>query len=573
MVWLWLGVSIHVIAAITSGGAIDQVSRQRLAASCEGIGYSSDMTLTLDRFRWPRPTAFSVLVIAILFLVWVRPPSDLDFCWQVRTGQRILATGQLRQPDPFSYTIAGKDLPDHGWLYEVMVAALWNFLGHPGLKLARVLLYAAPIAIHAWQLHSRDVKRHAIALTVIAGLAILFFFERLRPMVFSTMGLQLVAGWLYDHCRGNRPLDWKLPVMMLLWGNLHPAVIMGQALLLGAMAWHLLIDWGGDRQRLRGLILWGGLGVLATFVAPAPIDRLLYPFAPELRHPAQRNFEEIRPIWHFLTQPPFVVPWALAIGVLFAVALFIRRRDLFAWEWALLAGVTGLFITAIRGTADWFVITAALAVPLTGRALLTLVRSHHARGFARRLVRLDRAVKRIVNLPMLRPEPVWCLGGLVVIIVASLMPWGERLPNRESPDWPREAADWIEAGGLPGDGPWKVFCGYNEGAYFIWRFDGRVKVYSDTRGFFYPGEVLSDSYALPRAIGDWPAQLDRVVANGTEFFLLPVEDPTGEPFGFWKLLQPHVAKPLYIDKKFAIVSTAQVKAAVAKTLSAETGRR
>ena len=77
---------------------------------------------------------------------------------------------------------------------------------------------------------------------------------------------------------------------MLLWANLHPGVIAGQGLLLGAVAWEWLnqrLKWNRplDRAALHRLTVCGLLGVAATFLSPDPIDRLLYAFKPELAHP------------------------------------------------------------------------------------------------------------------------------------------------------------------------------------------------------------------------------------------------------------------------------------------------
>ena len=525
------------------------------------------MTAALARSRPPWPNLLSLLLLAALGFAWYRQPHDLDYCWQIRTGQRILATGEVRQPDSFSFTIAGKDIPDHEWLYESILALIWNNLGYSGLKLVRMILYAAPVAILAWQLRARGVRDHAITIVVLFSLFVLIFFERLRPLVCTTIGLQLVAGWLQDHVHGRRRLDWKLPATMLLWGNLHPAVIMGQALILGALAWHVLeIAFRPaadrlDRSRFVSLIIWGGLGLAASFATPAPIDRLLYPFSSELRHPAQRMFEEIKSPFRHLGHPPYVVEMLLLLAIVFALILWLRRRELFAWEWALFLGVTGLFLVAIRSAGDFLIIGFLLAVPQFGRLLLAGVRSPQWREIARPAVRIENEFKRILNSPLFRLQPIWPAIGLLAIALVSLWPWGERVPNREQPDWPREAADWIAADGLSGPGPWNVFSGYNEGSYLIWRFDGRVKVYSDTRGFYYPGDLLHDSYALPRASGDWRAHLDRVLANGADYFLLQVCGVDGKPYAFWQMLEPHIPNPLYRDEKYVIVSADQVKEA------------
>jgi hypothetical protein len=528
--------------------------------------------------RLPWPNVLSLLIVAALAAMWCRAPTDLDYCWQIRTGQRILANHEFRQPDPFSYTIAGKELPDHEWLYEVLLALVWNHLGYGGLKLIRVALYVAPIAILAWQLRGRNVPRYAVALTVAFCLFALFYFERLRPLVCSTICLQLVAGWLHDHCRGQRPLDWKLPLTMLLWANLHPAVIMGQALILGAIGWHVAA-FGfrqsaiGDRRLVVSLVIWGGLGLLATLASPAPSDRLLYPFSPELRHSAQQMFEEIKSPFRHLGRPPFVVEMLLLLAVVYAVVLLLRRRELIGWEWALFAGVSGLFLMAIRSAGDWLMVASALAIPQIGSLLLRGAKSNRWRKLVRPVIRFERGIKRIMNSPLFRLQPMWPALGFVLLTVISLIPWGKLLPNHERADWPTEAADWIESGGLPGHGPWMIFSGYNEGSYLIWRFDGRVKVYSDTRGFYYPGEFLDDSYSLPRAVGDWPARLDRVLAQGTDYFLLPVRDPQGLSYRLWDLLAPHIPHPLYRDEKYAIVTAAQVKEAAKAALSAETASR
>lgn len=490
-----------------------------------------------------------------LVVVFFRPPFDLDFCWQIRTGERILATGELRQPEAFSYTIAGKIIPDHEWLYEAGLAVAWRSAGDAGLKLARVVMFFAPIAILAWQLRQRGVPDYATALAMIACVLIFFFFERLRPLVCSTIGLQLVSGWLHDHCHGRRRLDWKLPVCMLLWGNLHPAVIMGQALILGAIAWEWLsyFRWRcTELGRVKSLTCWGLVGVAATLIAPAPLDRLLYPFAPELRDSAQLLFVEIKPPWHFLTSS-YAVWLAMIMAIVYGVVLALRWRQLRGWEWALVAGVTALALMAVRGVGDWLMITTALAVPQIGPLLLDATKSRRWHKLARPFVRLDRTLRRVFSGAMLRVQPGWLLIGFGLMVAVALLPWGERLPNRENADWPREAVDWVAAEQLPTPSPWKVFSGGNEGAYMIWRLDGRARVYADTRGFYYPGELLADSYHLSSASPGWQARLSRALDKGSEYFLLPIKS------GLWETLQPHIKQPLHRDSKYVILSAAQVR--------------
>lgn len=503
---------------------------------------------------WPNP--FTLVLAALAVVIFLGPPADLDYCWQIRTGEIILRTGEIPRTDSFSYTIAGRRVPDHEWLYEAGLAIWYRLVGDAGLKWLRVAFFAAPLLVLAWQLKSRAVPQHGIVLTVLAGTLVCISFERLRPMVFSTLGLQLVSGWLSDHVRGRRRLDWRLPLVMLLWGNLHPAVIMGQALLLGAMVWEWWAWYRGhaDRSMVSQLSIGCLLGLAASCIAPDPVGRLLYPFSPELRHPAQQLFREIRPPWRYLGEPPYLFEFVGLWAAVVAVVLWLRRHQFRGWEWGLFLGLSGLAATATRGVIDWFVITASYAVPQIGPILRDAVRRRDPS--ARLLVKVDRLAKHVFSGALLRPQRAWLGLVLAGLGLFAVSPWSRWTPNRENPRWPRGVADAIAAGLLPTPPPWNIFSGSDEGSYLLWRFPGQARVYSDTRGFYYPGEYLMDSFELPAASPDWPERLERVLAQATEYVLLPASSR------WWELLEASGAEPLYRDGQYVLLTTEQVRAAV-----------
>ena len=73
---------------------------------------------------------FALLLLAIYF----RPFADLDFTWQIRTGEQIVHNRSLHVADQLTYTIAGRSLPDFEWLYEVALWAVWSVAGAPWPK-------------------------------------------------------------------------------------------------------------------------------------------------------------------------------------------------------------------------------------------------------------------------------------------------------------------------------------------------------------------------------------------------------------------------------------------------------
>src|SRR5205085_2445293 len=181
-----------------------------------------------------------ICIVAIFGLNYLAPFNDLDFAWQIRSGERIVATGQLLPTEAFSYTIHGKPVSQFEWLYELSLYSICSVFGFGGLKLLRTVFTLVPLLLVGLRLRREGVRWHGIAVTLIAAVAVLYPFWNLRPLCCTTIGLLLVSGWLRDHCDSRRPLTWWLPVVMLLWGNLHPGVITGQALLLGAIAWEWL---------------------------------------------------------------------------------------------------------------------------------------------------------------------------------------------------------------------------------------------------------------------------------------------------------------------------------------------
>jgi hypothetical protein len=521
------------------------------------------------------PNALSLLAVVLLAVNYFSPFADLDYTWQVRTGERIVATGSLRVPDAFSYTMAGQSVPDFEWLYEVILYGVWEALGYGGLKLLKTALVAATLLLLVWRLRSAGVRPHGVVLAVLVAVAALAPAWNLRPLYCTTIGLLLLTGWLHDHCTGKRPLTWWLPVMMLLWSNLHPGVIVGQALLAGAIAW----EWLNRRVRLNApldtaalrRLTWVGLaGLAATFVAPDPVERLLYPFRPELAHPIQRCFSEMQPLYAALPKAPATVLLTYLVAALAGLTLVLRFRQYRLWEVATLLGLAGLANLASRSLQDWLLVMLALSVPHLA-VLLRAAAQGRRRRWAAGLLRLDGRCKRLLVSRLFRFQPFWPAAAVGALAVASLIPpLARAMPVQEADEWPTAAADRIERLGLSG----RFFGPPDYGAYLTWRLGGRARCYTDTRGFFFPPVLLEDSILVPQLGPDWRRRLDRILdGHATDYFVLEATGPRG---ALWQRLQPLLdGPPVHADGRTVVLTSAQVRAGVARLdqqLRAEAGK-
>lgn len=509
------------------------------------------------------PNLLSLLLVALLAANYFSPFGDLDYTWQIRTGAQIVREGQLRTADEFSYTIAGKVVADFEWLYEVVLWFVWSGFGYGGLKLLKTLLVAAPLLLLARRLHAEGVGRHGILAALLVAVAVLIPAWNLRPMYCTTIGLLLVAGWLHDHCTGRRRLGWGLPLVMLVWANTHPGVIVGQGLLAGAVGW----EWLNRRLRLNApldappcwrLTLFGGLGLLATLASPGPLERLLYPFRPELSHPIHRAFTEMQPLYTFVVRWPYSAGLVYVVAALVGLTVVLRFRAYRLWELALLGGLAVLGNFAFRSVQDWLLVMLALGLPHLAVLLRAAVRDRHRRPVLDRLLQVDWLARRALRGWPLRFQWSWPAAAFGLLAAASLLPpVAKRMPRQDAADWPVAALDHAEQLGLSG----RFFAPPDFGAYIGWRLGERGRCYVDTRGFFFPPELLEDSIELPQMLPGWPARLERVLAYGTDYFLLEVTGPRGR---LWEELRAHVGEPLHCDAGTVLLSAEQVRRGVAR---------
>ncbi|MCI0352972.1 MAG: hypothetical protein L0Z53_26420, partial [Acidobacteriales bacterium] len=321
--------------------------------------------------RIPTPNVLTLVLLTLILVNYFGVFADLDWTWQVRTGALIVDMGQLRTPETFSYTIAGTEVHDFEWLYEVILYFVWSLFGLGGLKFLKVLLVFTPLFLVGRQLKLEGVRWHGIVLALGAAVFTLAPAWNLRPLYCTTIGLLLVATMLHNHCTGKQPLSWWLVAVMLVWSNLHPGVITGQGLILGAIGWEWMNKWlrwntplhvgqafepaGQTRMSapLVRLTVIGGVAFAATFLSPDPIERFRYPFKPELAHPIMRIFAEMQPLYTFLAKPPYAVAVIYLVAVLVLLSVVFRFRHYRMWELALFAGLAFLGNFAFRSAMDW----------------------------------------------------------------------------------------------------------------------------------------------------------------------------------------------------------------------------
>ncbi len=192
------------------------------------------------------PSGADLIFMALLGVLVFTPLSmrllgDAGIGWHIRTGQQILAAHAIPRVDSFSSTMAGKPWFAWEWLYDVVVGKLDAALGLNGVVWFTALVIAAVFAWTFRLLVARGTNVIlALVLLLLAMSASMIHFLA-RPHVFSWL-FTLAWFWILDSSE-REGLDrrvWTLPLLMLVWVNVHGGFLLGFVLLaifLAGSAW------------------------------------------------------------------------------------------------------------------------------------------------------------------------------------------------------------------------------------------------------------------------------------------------------------------------------------------------
>ena len=257
--------------------------------------------MTFDRF------VASLLFVAIGTLACLMPAQS-DTWWHLRAGYAMWSTGSVLLTDTFSHTAYGAPWPNYEWLGEVLMAAAHSIGGMPLLTGVCAAAITAGLLFTFAAMRGGGIAPVLLLTGVIAGATITW---SVRPQAFSLLLLGLTM-WLIV----RRKWVW-LPVVFLVWANVHGAVAWGIVLLGGTVAGFL---WQ-ERRVPRRLIVAAVLSGLATLITPLGLS-----YWPEIVQSVQRSKINDIAEWHAPALPPeHLVFWIAAAALPALIALFHRR--------------------------------------------------------------------------------------------------------------------------------------------------------------------------------------------------------------------------------------------------------
>ena len=415
---------------------------------------------------------------------------DTDYFWHLETGRWIAAEGRLPEGDIFSHSFAGEPWVLHEWLAQLLLFKFYELGGREGLLLATALLSGSALYF-AYRLANGELKRPLVAvlLTIVMG-AGLFNFVSPRPQVFSYLlfALWFTVIWRARY-QGRTAALWTLPVIMVLWVNLHAAYLIGLAFLAAFLLFDGLAYLLGARSPgtpARYLKAMAGafvVSVLAVLVNPDGWERLVYPFQ-VMGLQATTVIAE----WGSFN---FHIPktkWILASFFLYLALAAARPRRPHLSELLVPLCTLGAALLSARHAP----FAALVIIAYGGQALSEI------EGFRRWRDGAEAAAP-----PMLRRLSVALVPALFLLLLAS--PFNPRYWERMDGVTPTAMADVILSESLPGP----IFNNRGIGGYLIHALGPDHPILIDGRSDLFGDAFTLEIEAASRGQEGWRETLER----------------------------------------------------------------
>lgn len=430
------------------------------------------MSSALPR-RWSADTLLAALFFAAVFLFLLRPVgAEQDFWWHLANGRWIMEHGTLPAVDPFGLFPLTPPSPQDllvlrgFWLSQLLYLCLYKAGGLAAIALLGALTMTLTV-FFVWRTLCRTLPAGISLLPLTPLLLAARFVSEIRPQQFTFLCFALLI-LLLEQLRAKLREQGKaglpgiaIPLLILLWAQLHPGYIMGIPLIAIALAAALPAEGSKERSgAIRSLLLVGTASAAAALTPAAGVSSLLASLGSLLAVMGKTGSNLIEFI-------DYERPWQVA--------------SVFGpWYWRLLTAT--LILVAASAALQWRVIPRRFLAMTLLYALLSLTAFRFGCFFfitgtiilGHALVALGNGVSGA--LPVMATR--LCTSVLALLLAISGVQGGIFTRGLFTPSLVSEKAIATLVGsGIPGG----VFSPYSWGGYLIWRAWPQYRIFCDQR--------------------------------------------------------------------------------------------
>jgi len=397
-------------------------------------------------------------LLSIIFVLNLTKISDPDFFWHLKTGEKVLSEG-FQRADSFSWSFTQKKWHNHEWLSQVIFHALYSRFGPSSVILLKAVFVTGALFFVFLTVFKKTSSFEISVLITAASGCISSITYSARPQIFSFLLLAVLIYLLF--CKDKKL--WLIPLIFLLWINLHGLFIIGLGVLfIFAVEETIKIRKFGAFAKILVISL------LASLFNPHGVRGLLHP----LGYLAGSTHVHLSYIMEWLS-PDFHEPYGRGLFVFIAISVFsfaFSKEKLSLRNAFLFLLFLFLSLYSVRNvTLFLIVVSPVVAVHL--KQLLPEISKKSAPVFR------NSGLLNAFNYFL-------AAAALLLIFITFKTNFSDGF--MDSADYPVKAAKTLKKISHK-----KILNPYRWGGYLI--FNG-IPVFIDGRADFYPGEFLEEFF-------------------------------------------------------------------------------
>ena len=435
---------------------------------------------------------------------------DGDTGWHIRTGEWIMAHHQVPYTDMFSFSKPGEPWFAWEWLWDLGAAWIHQRWGLGGVVLISFFIICITFAL-LYRLIARRSQNVlvAIGLTVLSAAGSTVHWLA-RPHLVTMLFTVIYLSILQRVQEGRKKLLWLLPLLAVLWTNLHGGFVFGIVILglvgAGELAGAVLAATSEERWKaVRASVpyLATALGCLAASLVNPYTYHLHQHIWEYARDPKQATFIVEFQGANFQKPGAEFFEMMLALGFGASIWYLVRKRYS---EALLLAAWAHVALLVIRNIPIFMIVAAPLTATAVVDWLGSLSRAQVA-GWIRKAAALVHAASEEIG-PIDRLWRVHALPAVMLLFFGLAMATpgvGLTLkPAYDAKTYPEGALAALQNPSL------RIFSDDEWGDYLVykrWPLGG--KVFWDGRSDFYGGENVEKWLNVLDVKYDWQETLDQ----------------------------------------------------------------
>jgi MFS family permease len=487
-----------------------------------------------NRRYWYIYSLTDVIFITVLAFVFLREVSMLkggDVAFHIKVGQHIIENLSIPSHDIFTHSATPLPWTPPSWLADIVFALAEKPFGLTGVVVFTGIVIAAIFAILFNFIASSGVRILVAAPAVLLAAMVSMGHWLPRPHILALLLLLLWYIVLDTYQYKMRSKLWLLPVLTVLWVNIHGSFVLGFLLSGTYIVGNLFVGWFQREEhvvafkRARTLALYFVLCLAVALLNPQGIKILLSPF----QSLANGLIASVIVEWQ---SPSFHSQIIYGFSLLSLVALLgWSGRRLTIIETMLLLVFTGMSLYAVR----FIPLYAVIVGPIAARELDHLV--DQRRGW--RVFRtIDSVSGELATINTKTKGNLWSF--LAVAVVVVLCATGELKYEFDRTQMPVDAVEFLKQEPIPGQmfnrdiygsyllyAAWPQYDPFIDGRYL--GSEERLRDYIDATSARRNWEMILEKYGIGWILFKNESALSNLLMESDNWHLI-YSDPVANVF-------------------------------------------